>query len=104
MEKENKKIYTLGSWTVRPGKENAFINEWTKFAQWTSRNIQGSEKGYLLQDEKNPLRFISFGSWMDSDTIQKWRGSNEFKGFAAIIKELCSDFQPNTLREVSTSE
>jgi len=97
------KIYTLGIWTVQPGKENEFIQEWTKFAQWTSKHVPGSEKGCLLQDEKNPLRFISFGPWTSKETIQKWRDSNEFKNFAVTIKELCSDFQPNTLIEVSSS-
>jgi len=101
---ETRKIYTLGIWTAKPGRENEFIREWTKFAQWTSKNIQGSSTGYLLQDEKNPLRFISYGSWDNAATIQKWRESNEFKNFVAIVKELCSDFQPNTLHEVATSE
>jgi heme-degrading monooxygenase HmoA len=98
------RIYTVGTWIVHPGKENEFIREWTRFAQWTGKNIPGSSKGYLLQDDKNPLRFISFGSWSDTEAIQTWRESKEFKNFVGTIQELCSDFQPNTLREVSTSE
>jgi len=104
MKEKIKRIYTLGIWIAKPGKENEFIRKWTKFAEWTSKNVAGSEKGYLLQDEKNPLRFISFGPWTNRDAIQKWRESDEFKNFAASVKELCSDFQPNTLREVASSE
>lgn len=71
-------IYTLGVWMVKPGQEDLFILEWTAFAQWTGLDISGSGRGYLLQDEKNPFRFISYGSWMDEETIMKWRGSDAF--------------------------
>lgn len=100
---ENGVPYTLGIWTVKPGMGEEFIREWTSFAEWTNKNISGSGKAYLLQDEKNPLRFISFGPWADERTIQKWRDSSEFKEFVIKAKELCDDFQPNTLKVVSTS-
>lgn len=96
--------YTLGIWFVKPGKEQEFIGEWTSFAEWTSKNIPGAEKGYLLQDEKNAARFVSFGPWSNEKSIQEWRATNEFKSFVLKAKELCDDFQPNTLKVVSTSE
>lgn len=101
---EPKDIYTLGIWTVKPGNEKEFIKEWTEFANWTDKNISGPGKAYLLQDEKNFLRFISFGPWDNEKSIQEWRESNEFKRFVAKVKELCDDFQPNTLKVVSTSK
>jgi heme-degrading monooxygenase HmoA len=102
--KPNRDIYTLGIWTVKSDKEKEFINEWTSFANWTSDNIKGAGKGYLLQDKENALRFISFGPWKDESSIQKWRDSEEFKNFVTKVKGLCDDFQPNTLMEVSTSK
>jgi quinol monooxygenase YgiN len=96
-------IYTLGIWMVKPGKAEEFINEWTLFAQWTSNNVPSAGKAHLLRDEKDPLRFISFGSWKDEEAIQKWRSSEKFIDFATKIKDLCQDFQPNTLKVVSTS-
>jgi heme-degrading monooxygenase HmoA len=104
MGKENKEIYTVGIWTVKPGKETEFIREWTAFAKWTGENISGSGKGYLLEDQNNSLRFISFGPWDNENIIQKWRNSDEFKSFASKAKTLCDDFQPNTLEVVSTSD
>lgn len=98
-----KEIYTLGIWSVKNRHESDFINEWTSFANWTSKNITGAGKAYLLQDEKNSLRFISFGPWEAEATIQQWRNSDEFKKFVARVKDLCDDFQPNTLKVVSTS-
>jgi heme-degrading monooxygenase HmoA len=101
---EHKDIYTLGIWTVKPGNEKEFIKGWTEFANWTDKNISGPGKAYLLQDEKNPLRFISFGPWDNEMSIQGWRECNEFKSFVAKVKDLCDDFQPNTLKVVSTSK
>lgn len=101
---ELRETYTLGIWTVKPGKEKEFINEWTSFANWTSKNISGTGKAYLLNDEKNSLRFISFGPWDNESVIQQWRDSNEFKNFVTRVKDLCDDFQPNTLKVVSTSD
>lgn len=98
-----KDLYTLGIWKVKPGYEQEFIKEWTEFAHWTDKNMPGPGKAYLLQDEKNPLRFISFGPWDHHESIQQWRESVEFKNFGVKVRELCDDFQPNTLNVVSTS-
>jgi heme-degrading monooxygenase HmoA len=99
-----KEIYTFGVWTVKPGMEKDFINEWTQFANWTSKNIDGADKAYLLQDEKNPSRFISYGPWDKTSTIDRWRQSEEFRAFVTKTKALCDNFEPNTLKLVSASE
>src|SRR5437667_12481597 len=106
MERQNQRdeTYTLGLWTVKPGKENEFVDQWTVFAKWTSKNFSEAKKAYLLQDEKNSLRFISFGPWTNENAIEKWRDSTEFKNFVGTVKELCNDFQPNTLKPVSSSK
>lgn len=101
---DTKDIYTLGIWTVKPGNEAEFIKEWTEFANWTDKNISGPGKAYLLQDEKNKLRFISFGPWDNEKSIQEWRESNKFKSFVTKVKDLCDDFQPNTLNVVSATK
>ena len=101
---KKKEIYTLGKWTVKPGLEDEFIKEWTTFANWTAKNVPGTGTGYLLRDENNPLKFISFGPWTDKDAIQQWRERDEFKKFFAKARELCDELEPNTLRLVSSSE
>jgi heme-degrading monooxygenase HmoA len=101
---DQKEIYTLGIWSVKSGDEPEFIRAWTEFAHWTSEHIEGCGKGYLLQDETNASRFISYGPWADENAIQKWRDSQEFKDFVSKVRILCDDFQPNTLKLVATSE
>jgi len=90
-------------WTVKQGRDQEFIDRWTAFAKWTSENFSEASKGYLLRDESNSSLFISFGPWTNQKAIEKWRGSDQFKNFVAVVKELCSDFQPNTLKLVSSS-
>ncbi len=96
--------YTLGHWTVKPGSEKAFIEEWTAFARWTAKAQPGAGKGVLLQDAKEPQKFISFGPWKNMESIAAWRETPEFKAFAAKVPGLCEEFQPGTLKEVGSSE
>jgi heme-degrading monooxygenase HmoA len=100
----NKPPYTVGLWTVKPGKEKQFIAEWEAFARWTSANQPGAETGYLLQDSRSTEKFISFGPWRDEDAINGWRESREFKEFASKARELCSEFQPRSMVLVAASE
>ena len=40
MENHNppQEIYTLGIWTIKPGKKKEFIAEWALFANWASKH------------------------------------------------------------------
>jgi hypothetical protein len=60
-------VYTLGIWTVKPGKEAAFIKSWDDFAVWTSMNQQGVQNAVLVQDAENPQKFLSFWPWQDKE-------------------------------------
>lgn len=66
---EAQKNYTVGTWIAKAGKEYEFIREWTKFARWTSSNIEGGDKEYLLQDEK--ILCVSFLS-AHGQTLQRY--------------------------------
>lgn len=101
---ETNTIFTVGIWNVKNEKINQFIDEWAIFAKWSAQHFPGNGTGYLLQDPVQPQKFISCGSWKDEDVIQLWRGSAEFKNFVSRIKDLCNDFQPNTLKLVATSD
>ncbi len=97
-------LYTLGTWTVKPGNERVFIAEWETFARWTAKNLAGAGMAYLLQDAERPEQFISFGPWESAEHVRLWRERPEFRAFAVKVRELCSDFQPHTLSVVASSE
>jgi heme-degrading monooxygenase HmoA len=96
-------VYTLGIWTVKPGKEAAFIKVWDDFALWTSMNQQGAQNAVLVQDAENPQKFISFGPWQDKETAIQWRNTPEFKKAFLIFRELCSEIQPHTMLCVASA-
>jgi heme-degrading monooxygenase HmoA len=100
---EKNQMYTVGLWTTKPGNEQAFITEWKSFAQWTERNQSGSRTGYLLRDRNSPGKFISFGPWENEEAINRWRESPEFKAFVLKARELCTDFQPQSMVLVADS-
>jgi len=96
--------YTVGKWTTRVGSEKSFISEWNNFAEWTTRNQQGSGIGILLQNPERPQQFISFGPWTNVDAINAWRDRSEFKAFVVKVKDLCENFQPQSFVLVANSE
>jgi heme-degrading monooxygenase HmoA len=96
-------IYSLGTWTVKPGNETAFAEAWGVFARWTAMNQKGAQTAVLVQDLENPRRFISFGPWEDTDAIKQWRNTPEFKKAFETFRDLCSEIQPHTMRVVESS-
>ena len=54
--------YTSGAWLVRAGSEEAFIERWTNFTQWSLKNAPGAESFVLLRNSIERRRFVSFCS------------------------------------------
>jgi len=96
-------LYTLGIWETKVGKEAEFIETWQSFAEWTSQNQPGASIGKLLQNEETPQRFVSFGPWEDAESIAEWRNQPQFKEFAAKVRDLCVDFEPQNMILVAHS-
>lgn len=101
---DEKQIYTLGVWTTKAGKEDEFITLWQSFADWTTNHMSGAGKGTLLQSADHPRRFISFGPWKDAESVSSWRQQPEFKAFAEKARELCDEFEPQTMLQVGHSD
>ena len=101
MEERLGQLYTFGIWTVHPGKEAEFKRLWDEFAQWSSDHQPGGGDARLVQDLETPNRFISYGSWASAEHILAWRGTPEFKAFAAQAQKICDDFRPGRYKLVS---
>lgn len=97
-------LYTCGAWVVKPGKEQAFIQAWQDFADWTSQSQAGAGVGTLLQSADDPASFLSFGPWESAEAIAEWRSQPKFQEFIARARELCVEFHPQTMRLVGRSE
>ena len=96
--------YAYARWDVKEGKEAAFVAAWAEFAHWTKINIPGAVQGLLLQDTGRPNIFISIGPWKDMESVSAWRSRDEFKRFFSMVRELCDDIDPRTLKLIVTSD
>ncbi|MFI5251888.1 MAG: antibiotic biosynthesis monooxygenase family protein [Bacteroidota bacterium] len=95
--------YTLALWTVKPGMEKQFIEEWNKFATWSAQHQPGAFKPSLLHSVEHPLQFVSFGGWEDVEKIKTWRSLPEFSAFVERAKKLCDNFTPGMYSLTATS-
>lgn len=92
--------YTSGTWTVKPGKEEEFVQAWGEFAAWTVDEVDGALWAVLSRDEKDPQRFVSMGPWETREAIDAWREMPEFKAAVAGMKELVDGVEVHVLDPV----
>jgi heme-degrading monooxygenase HmoA len=93
--------YTSGSWFVKPGEEDAFVQDWTAFVTWAS-SMPGSGTFRLVRDLDNPSHFMSFAPWDSFEAQTAWREQPEFPERIGRVRSHCEDFQPSTLELVTT--
>lgn len=91
-------VYTMGTWVVKPGSEQQFIDRWTEFAQWSKATFEGAISVQLLRDEGNISRFISVGPWRSLEDVQTWRSSEGFQQRVAALQPLLEQFEPGLFR------
>jgi heme-degrading monooxygenase HmoA len=87
-------LYTCGTWTVVPGREDDFVAAWSDLARWTSEAISGSGWATLLQHHEKPNVFVSFGPWDSAEAVEAWRASPGFQERIGRIRALLEDFEP----------
>jgi heme-degrading monooxygenase HmoA len=87
--------YTSGMWTVKPGEEDAFVEEWTAFVTWASA-MPGSGTFRLVRDLDHPSKYMSFAPWESFDAQRAWKELHEFPERIGRVRSHCEDFQPFT--------
>ena len=93
-------VYTLGIWTVKPGREEEFIQAWRDMATKTRSDFP-TASATLLRDRENPCRFISSGPWDSLEQVEAWRASAAFLDGVGRIRELVDSFEPHTRDEAA---
>jgi heme-degrading monooxygenase HmoA len=94
-------VYTLGIWTVKPGREEEFIAAWHDMASRTKADFPGAS-AVLLRDREKPNQFVSSGPWDSLEQAQAWRASAAFRDGVAKIREYLDGFEPHTMDPVVT--
>ena len=85
--------YTHGTWTVRAGEEDAFVEEWTGFVTWAS-SMPGSGTFRLVRDRDQPSHYMSFAPWESFEAQNAWKQLPEFPERIGRVRSHCDDFRP----------
>ena len=92
-------VWTHGTWVVKPGSEDAFVQAWTDLARRTMSSL-GSARPTLLRDRDRPNVFKTFGAWPDMAAVEAFRSSDAFRDGMAVLQPLMESFEPMTLDEI----
>jgi heme-degrading monooxygenase HmoA len=87
--------YTSGTWIVKPGEEEAFVQDWSDFVTWAS-SFAGSGTFRLVRDLEQPNKYLSFAPWESFEAQQAWKEEPEFRERIGRVRGHCEDFRPAT--------
>jgi len=93
--------YTSGTWLVKDGEDDAFVQAWTAFVEWASE-MPGSGVFRLVRDVDQPRRYMSFAPWESFDAQQAWKALPEFPEQIGRVRQHCESFEPFTLELVTS--
>jgi len=93
--------YTNGTWLVKPGEDDAFVQAWTEFVTWAS-GYDGSSTFHLVRDVDQPARYMSFAPWESFEAQNAWKISPEFRERIMRVRAHCEDFQPAVFELVTS--
>jgi heme-degrading monooxygenase HmoA len=94
--------YTTGSWHPHPGHEDAFLDAWQLFANWSCQ-MPGAHLAVLARDLRESDRFVSLIAWDTLEDIRAWKRSPEFKPHMALVQDHIDTFAPTELEVVATA-
>ena len=86
-------VFASGNWHVTEGKEDAFVEAWTRFLSWSRDTQPGLTYARLIRDESDRGHFVSFAEWSDSAARDGWRKNEQFMQLFGACRQLCNDFQ-----------
>lgn len=96
-------VYTTGTWTPDPGREDVFVEAWSEFAAWAS-SMPGAGRLRLVRDIHLPEQFTSFGEWQTVEAVRAWKSSPEFRERMAQVLQHVGTFQPSELELVAEAD
>jgi quinol monooxygenase YgiN len=87
--------------TAKPGKEAEFKEKMTAQAKRCLANEAGCLQFDVVQDPKNPTRFVMLEIYKDDAAIQAHQDSQHFKDFRPVVGDLIADRKIEILHMVS---
>jgi heme-degrading monooxygenase HmoA len=93
-------VWTHGTWTVKPGREEEFVELWRAMAARGVAELNTAAPPTLLHDRDHANVFVSFGPWPTLEEAKRFRASPIFREAYEKLTEVLDDFQTRTLDEV----
>ncbi|HOP39515.1 MAG TPA: antibiotic biosynthesis monooxygenase [Geobacteraceae bacterium] len=81
--------HTSGSYTIKPGREQAFLAAVEAVAEWTLDNFTAIREITLYRDRTHAGRFVTLFRWDDEESIETWRADPEFGPYMTQVREQC---------------
>jgi heme-degrading monooxygenase HmoA len=92
--------YTHTTWHVRPDQQDAFVERWRNWVEWSHR-AGFRARATLLRDVEHPETFVSFGPWESLDAVRNWRGAPGYQDRVNSLLEVVESWEPRTLERVA---
>ena len=93
-------LVTTGTWIVKSGEEDAFVADWTHFAEWAATQ-PGATTLRLGRDTGDPSKYVSFAPWVDEPSVRAWKSQPEFRDRISKVKAHTTAFEPLELDAVA---
>jgi heme-degrading monooxygenase HmoA len=93
-------LVTTGTWIVRPGEEDSFVQDWTSFVEWAATQ-PGATTFRLGRDAMEGAKFISFAAWADADSAHAWKAQPEFGELLGRARAHTTHFESHELEVAS---
>jgi len=94
--------WILDTWLVHPGREDAFIAQWTDLMQWSTQEAPGRMGSIpLYRDLQQPNRFFCPMAWDSTEAITDWRTSQGYQQRLEQIEHLCVEREARILVPVT---
>jgi (4S)-4-hydroxy-5-phosphonooxypentane-2,3-dione isomerase len=94
-------LAVLAYLTTKPGKEADFQGKMTAQAKRCLANEPGCLQFDVVQDPKNPTRFVMLEVYKDDGAIKSHQESQHFKDFRPVVSELVAERKVEVFQMVS---
>jgi len=92
------KVYTVYSWTVKPGFNQQFLRAWRSFAKSILQQPGSNGSTRLFRDLENPAHFLSVDSWQDEKAMKKAGQTKELTQQMEGLRKLLDEFSSWSLK------
>ncbi|MDW5563738.1 MAG: hypothetical protein SA339_10975 [Methanomassiliicoccus sp.] len=101
MENSEWRHYSIGSWIIKPGREEEFKSAWNDFAQWTAEARTAASEGVLVQDTEDSRLFYCFWPFKSEEAIKQWRSDIMFRQHMMRMRAYCDSCHPSIVKMVN---